>query len=51
MTLVLVGKGQCFGGLNFKNSGHFGFQVYTYMIIYDMYKWMFIYNFIYTPVI
>ena len=24
MTLVLVGKGQCFGGLTFKNSGHLG---------------------------
>ena len=34
MTLVLVGKGPCFGGLTFQNERSFGFQVYICVYIY-----------------
>ena len=31
MTLVLIGKGLCFGGLTFKNRGHLGSR-YIFMV-------------------
>ena len=39
MTLVLVGKGRCFGGLTFKNRGSWGSR-YTHIDIRTVYLWI-----------
>ena len=47
MTLVLVGKGRCFGGLTFKNRGSWGSR-YTYIYICILYTYVHVYLWINT---